>query len=391
MKIRGYRIEPAEIEAALLRHEAVREAAVIPNDLTEGVRHLAAYISLHPRLKTTSTELRNFLAGCVPKHMIPSSFTVVAALPRLPSGKLDRRALPKPDLPDEDGYVAPRTSVECVLCDLWAEVLKVDRVGIHDNFFELGGDSILSIQVSARARLAGLRVSPSQIFQHPTPAELAAVASISHTSHAAEELITGDVPLTPIQHWFVEQNFSSPDQWNMALMLKTRERLDPGLLEQAFAHLVQHHDALRLRFVNAPEGWRQFIAPEASGARLRVVDVSDLAEIERIADETQAQLDLATGVLLRAVLFELGERQPQTLLIAVHHLVVDGVSWRILLADLGRIYRQLQRSENVSLPPKTTSFLRWAKLLHEYSRSEQSAANWVTGPSFPPNESTRFR
>ncbi|HKR12409.1 MAG TPA: amino acid adenylation domain-containing protein [Pyrinomonadaceae bacterium] len=371
VKIRGHRIEPAEIEAALLRHEAVREAAVISNDLTGGGRRLAAYISLHPRHLCLKAEtISSFLAGCVPKYMIPSSFTLVDALPRLPSGKIDRSALPQPDLGETDGYVAPRNTIERTVCDLWSEVLKLDRVGVYDNFFGLGGDSILSIQVSARARLAGLKISPSQIFQHPTPAELAAVASLLDASYAAEETITGEVPLTPIQRWFFEQNFAFPDHWNMALMLKLRERIDPGLLAQAFARLVQHHDALRMRFVNAPDGWRQFIAGETNRKILHVADVSHAVEIERIADETQAQLDLANGVLLQAVLFEPGEGQ--RLLIAAHHLVVDGVSWRILLEDLGRIYRQLQRGDEVNLPPKTTSFARWARLLHEHARSERS-------------------
>ena len=358
VKIRGHRIEPAEIEAALLHHEAVREAVVIANELTDGNRRLAAYISLHLHQNTeaTATELRSFLAGRVPKHMMPSSFTVLEALPRLPSGKIDRRNLPQPatDLTDVNLYVAPRTASERLLCDLWTEVLKLDRVGIHDNFFELGGDSILSIQVSARARLAGLKVTPSQIFQHPTPAELAQVVSILDAGHAEEETITGAVPLTPIQHWFFEQEFPVPDHWNMALMLKARERLDPEILDQAFAHLVQHHDALRLWF---SEG-QQFIGAIPNEKFIYI-------------NETQAQFDLTNGVLLRAVLFESGEGQPQRLLIAIHHLAVDGVSWRILLEDLGRIYRQLQRGEDVSVPPKTTSVLRWARLLHKYAQSEQ--------------------
>ena len=369
VKIRGHRIEPAEIEAALLQHRAVREVVVAVREVIEGERRLAAYISLHPEQKavTTATELRDFLAGRVPIHMIPSSFTLLNALPRLPSGKIDRPALPPPatDLSGADGYVAPRTAIERIVCDLWTEVLKVDHVGVHENFFELGGDSILSIQVSARARLAGLKVSPSQIFQHPTPAELATVVCILDPGHPAEEAITGEVPFTPIQHWFFEQNFSVPDHWNMAVMLQPSERLDPALLEQAFAHLVQQHDALRLRF---SEG-RQFTGETPNQ---KLLSVENQSASQTIADETQTQLDLANGALLRAVLFEPGKGEPQRLLITVHHLVVDGVSWRILLEDLGRIYRQLQRGEEVSLPSQTTYFSRWAKLLQEFARSEQA-------------------
>ena len=384
VKIRGHRIEPAEVEAALQRHEAVRDAVVIAREEANGERRLMAYVVVDKKRETTATALRKFLTDRLPKHMIPASFTLLDALPRLPNGKIDRRALPPSDAERtglDESYVAPRTSVERVLCDLWAEVLKLERVGIGDNFFELGGDSILSIQVAARARLAGVQVSPSQIFQHTTPRQLAAVASASVATHDEQEPITGDVPFTPIQRWFFEQNFSVPDYWNMALMLETRERLDPDVLERAFAHLLQHHDALRLRFVREPEGWRQFIAePDQYDSRsnVRVVNLSNLNEnqqqraLETIAEKTQAQLNLANGVLLRALLFELGAGRAQRLLILIHHLVVDGVSWRILLEDLGRVYQQLQRGETISFPPKTTSFARWAKLLEEYARSEEA-------------------
>ncbi|HEX5889007.1 MAG TPA: amino acid adenylation domain-containing protein, partial [Pyrinomonadaceae bacterium] len=381
VKIRGHRVEPGEIEAALLRHEAVREAIVLAREEADGERRLLAYVVTRHERPVTVAELRNFLANRLPKHMMPAVFTLLETLPRLPNGKIDRRALPSPatDLFYAEGmYVAPRTAVERVLCDLWADVLIVQRVGVHDNFFELGGDSILSIQVAARARLSGLHLTPSQIFQHPTPAELAVVTSTARASHVAEELITGDVPLTPIQHWFFEQQFSVPNHWNMAVMLEPRERLDPGLLEQAFAHLVQHHDSLRLRFVKAPAGPRQFIASETNGTFVRVENQNAL---ETIAEEAQAELDLANGKLLRAVLFELGEDCPQRLLITIHHLVVDAVSWRILLEDLSRVYRQLQHDETVSFPPKTTSYARWAKLLAEHARSEQTRSEldyWAT-------------
>jgi amino acid adenylation domain-containing protein/non-ribosomal peptide synthase protein (TIGR01720 family) len=372
VKIRGHRVEPGEIEAALLRHEAVREAVVIGDEEADGKRRLWCYVAARTKDAVTAPELRSFLAKRLPKHMMPAGFTLSEALPRLPNGKIDRRALPQPatNLSSADeSYLPPGTPVEHILCDLWSEVLKVERVGIHDNFFELGGDSILSIQVAARARLSGLQLTPSQIFQQPTPAELATVASISRASHSAEETIAGNVPLTPIQHWFFEQQFSVPSHWNMAVMLEPRERLDPRLLEQAFAHLVQHHDALRLRFVNAAEGRRQFIASETNGTFLRI---ENRAASATIADETQAQLDLANGKLLRAVLFECGEDRPQRLLIAIHHLAIDAVSCRILLEDLSRVYRQLQHGWTLSFPPKTTSYTRWARLLAEHARSEQA-------------------
>jgi amino acid adenylation domain-containing protein/non-ribosomal peptide synthase protein (TIGR01720 family) len=400
LKVRGHRVEPGEIEAALLRHEAVREAVVVARDEGAVERRLVAYVvadaagaaGVGLERETAAGELRSFLRGRVPAHMLPSAFVLLEALPLLPGGKVNRRALPAPDgeRPGlKKSYVAPRTPSERALCDIWAEVLRLERVGSGDNFFELGGDSILSIQVVARARGAGLELSPSQIFEHPTPAELAAVAGVVRATRAEQEASTGDVPLTPIQRWFFEQDFPAPHHWNMSLMLKPRERLDPALLERAFARLSGHHDALRLRFVREPDGWRQFVAaPEPAGSEdattegggkyVRAVSLSELAGDERraaletIAEETQAQLDLLRGPLLRAVLFDLGAESPQRLLIVIHHLAVDGVSWRILLEDLGRAYAQTRRGEAADLPPKTTSFARWAGRLEEYARSGQA-------------------
>ncbi|HEY6802663.1 MAG TPA: amino acid adenylation domain-containing protein [Pyrinomonadaceae bacterium] len=368
VKIRGHRVEPSEVESCLLRHEAVRDVAVVVR-----VEQLVAYVVVDG--KTTVSNLRQFLAERLPRHLMPASFMLLRELPRLPNGKIDRRALPILEVQEfAEIYIAPRSEVERVLCGIWAEVLKLERVGVSDNFFELGGDSILGIQVAARARLAGLQMTPAQIFQYPTPRELAVFVGVLSAAHEEEEA-GGDVEFTPIQRWFFEQNFSVPEHWNMALLLEPRERLDANVLEQSFTQLLKHHDALRLRFVRELEGWRQFISKVDDDVRtnVHVVDLSKLnpseQTLETVCDEIQTQLDLANGVLLRAVLFELGPMQ--RLLIVIHHLVSDGVSWRILLEDLGNVYRQLRRGEVVNLPPKTTSFARWSRLLNEYAQSEQ--------------------
>jgi amino acid adenylation domain-containing protein/non-ribosomal peptide synthase protein (TIGR01720 family) len=395
VKVRGHRVEPGEIEAALAAHEAVREAVVVAREEGAGQRRLVAYVVAVRGAEITPSELRNFLKERLPEHMLPSAFVSLEALPLLPNGKVNRRALPAPEgerVGPDKSYAAPRTTSERLLCDIWAEVLRLERVGRDDNFFELGGDSILSIQVVARARQAGLELAPSEVFEHPTPAALATVARAARANSAGQEAaadVAGDVPLTPIQHWFFEQDFEVPEHWNMALMLKARERLDAALLERAFARLSEHHDALRLRFVREPEGWRQFVAApenddeagaggEGGGRYVRAVSLFALPEgeqhaaLEKIALETQAGLNLARGPLLRAVLFDLGAGRAQRLLVVVHHLAFDGVSWRILLEDLGHAYGQLRRGAAVSLPPKTTSFARWAERLEEYARSGQA-------------------
>ncbi len=378
VKIRGFRVEVGEIETALAGHPRVSDVAVVAREDAAGEKRLVAYcVGADEAL--TSAVLRSYLKERVPEFMLPSAFIMLEAIPRLPNGKIDRRALPAPEASSretDEGFVAPRTRVEKLLCDIWAGVLRRERVGVNDNFFELGGDSILSLQVVARTKQAGLGLTPRQLFESPTVAALASVAQTTRVIDAEQEALTGDVSLVPIQEWFFEQEFPRPGHWNMSLLLEARERLDARLLEQAFAHLVRHHDALRARFVRQSDGWRQFIeAPDAARRFVRVEDLSALAPAERRtaitrrANEAQARLDLSTGKLLEAVLFEAGEGATQRLLVVVHHLSIDGVSWRILLEDLVSVYRQLERGAAVTLPPKTTSFRRWAELLRQHGRS----------------------
>lgn len=378
VKIRGFRVEVGEVESALAAHPRVADVAVVAREDVAGEKRLAAYCVGADEMLDAG-ELRRYLKERVPEFMLPSAFVMLKAIARTPSGKIDHRALPSPEAsrPEtEEGFVAPRTEAEKLLCDIWAGVLRRERIGVHDNFFELGGDSILSIQVIARAKQAGLGLTPRQLFEYPTVAELASVAQTTQAAHAAQDAPTGDAALAPIQQWFFAQEFPNPDHWNMSLLFDARERLDAALLEKAFAQLVRHHDALRARFVRRADGWRQFIAePDEARRFLRVEDLSALAAAERRAaiarraDEAQAQLELSSGTLLKAVLFEAGEGATQQLLLVIHHLSVDGISWRILLEDLMLAYRRLKRGEAVSLPPKTTSFKRWAELLRQHSRS----------------------
>ena len=286
----------------------------------------------------------------------------------------------------ESLFVAPRTPIERVLADIWSRVLPVQQVGVHDNFFKLGGDLILSIQVVARARKAGLRLTVRQIFQHQTIAELALVAETATPPQFEQGLITGEVPLTPIQRWFFEQAYADQHHWNQATLLELKQDLDPALLEKAIRQLALHHDALRLRFQPSDSGWTQFNAGDEEAVKLVVVDLARTPEekqtsaMETAAAGLQASLNLSRGPLIRAALFKFGSRRPSRLLLAVHHLAVDGVSWRILLEDLQVLCEQLRRGRTIRLPDKTTSFRRWAQELAEHARSatlEQEADYWL--------------
>jgi len=389
VKIRGFRIELGEIEAALAQHPAVREAVVLLREDIPEEKRLVAYLVAGRDPAPSVEALRAFLTEKLPDYMVPAAYVLLDALPVTTNGKVDRRALPTPAVvrPElEEVLVAPSSAVEEVLARIWAEVLGLERVGVRDNFFALGGDSILSIQIIAKANQAGLVLTSKQIFQHQTIAELAAVAGTTRAIQAIQGLVTGSLPLTPIQHWFFEQQLPHPDHWNQAVLLEVRQALNPLLLERTVQHLLEHHDALRLRFVPGASGWQQHHAGLGEGVPFCRVDLSVLSEAEqRLALEAaaaalQASLHLSEGPLLRVAFFDLGAHKSNRLLIVVHHLAIDGVSWRILLEDLQTGYQQLSRGEMLQLPPKTTSSTYWAQRLTEYAQSaalQEELAYWL--------------
>ncbi|HEX9940764.1 MAG TPA: amino acid adenylation domain-containing protein, partial [Thermoanaerobaculia bacterium] len=377
VKVRGHRIELGEIEAALASHPAVRQAAVLAREDTPGDRRLVAYVVAEPGSEPSTAELRRALAERLPDAMIPAAFLVLEAFPLTPSGKLDRKALPAPDATRpalDQGYSAPQTPAEETLARIWAQVLRLDRVGVHDNFFELGGDSILCIQVVTRAGQAGLQLTPRQMFLHQTIAELASVAGTVHEAEAEQGVVTGEAPLSPIQHWFFDQGFAVPERWNQALLLQTRERLDPAVLAAALGVLLSHHDALRLRFRRSENGRRQVFSAPAGEPPLTIVDLGALPagrrspEVAAMADLLHGGLDLERGPIARAAFYNLGTA-PGRLQFVIHHLAVDGVSWQVLLEDLQAACRALARGEAPALPAKTLSFKSWAERLAAHARS----------------------
>ncbi|MGC5568929.1 amino acid adenylation domain-containing protein, partial [Streptomyces sp. FR-108] len=412
VKVRGFRIEPGEIETVLADHPGVRTAVVtaygtgterrlvaylVPADMAEGMPPVA--------------ELRAFVGEHLPKFMVPAVFTEMAGMPMTRSGKIDRAALPAPDgtrAVAASTYVAPRTDVERVLADAWAQVLGLDRVGVEDNFFDLGGDSIISIRVVARAREFGVHVTAAQLFDHQTVAALASVATGESAADAEQGLVVGEFPLTPIQHWYLARELPAPWHFNQSVVLEAVGRVDTDALRAAAHAVVEQHDALRSRFVRGDDGaWTGLVAATEPADLLSVIDASDAAAeedgdrssdrsgerssegsgegnrsradageryLEARATEIQAGLDLHDGPLLRLALFDRGARG-QLLLLVVHHLVVDAVSWPILLEDLTSAYEQAARgATTVDLPAKTTSFKRWSQRLHELAASPRTTA-----------------
>ncbi len=390
VKIRGYRVEPGEIEAALGRHPSVRDVAIVAETVTDRTTRLIAYLVVNNGDQLDVSELRRYLKESLPDYMVPAAFVMLDELPLTLNGKLDRRRLPSSDhvlLDSEKEFVASRNDIERQIAAIWKEVLRVERVGIHDNFFELGGDSILSIQIVARVNQAGIQLTPKQLFQHHTVAELAAVVSQTSAVERDETTVTGMVPLTPIQHWFFEQRFMDQHHWNQAVMLEPREPLDLRLLEQAVAHLLTQHPALRLRFVQENGEWRQFVIAGSESSSFSHIDLSvlPLAEreeaFEKAARKLQQNLCLSEGPIVRVACFDLGVEQGLRLLLVVHHLAMDAISWRILLEDLVSIYEQLKQGAEVNIAFKTASFPRWARRLLTHAQANairEEATYWLT-------------
>nr|WP_322692483.1 non-ribosomal peptide synthetase/type I polyketide synthase [Nostoc sp. DedSLP03] len=377
VKIRGFRIEPGEIEAALNNYPQIQQAVVIANADTSGNQRLIAYVVSEEETVNTH-QLREFLQQRLPAYMVPAIFVILDTLPLTPNGKIDKKALPAPDgnIEREREYVAPQTESEQILTIIWQELLLREQVSIHDNFFEIGGDSILSIQVVSRAKTAGVQITPKQIFQHQTIAELARVANTTAIVDARQGVVTGVAPLTPIQRRFWAKQHIAAHHYNQSVLLQIPPDLDREFIANACQKLLEHHDALRLRFPAAATKHQQILHELEDNIPFSVADLSTTPieeqpqALENIASEFQASLNLSAGSIVQVVMFDLGNEQDGQLLIIIHHLAVDGVSWRILLSDLETIYQQLFTQQPIQLSPKTTAFIDWAEKLNHYAQSE---------------------
>jgi amino acid adenylation domain-containing protein len=410
VKLRGFRIEPGEIEAVLLAEPWVAAAAVVArSDAGSGLGpRLIGYVVARKDqdggvagAPLDLGSLRAALAHKLPDYMVPSALVELEALPLTPNGKLDRRALPAPEVLAGRGYRGPRTAQEELLCSLYAEVLGVGRVGIDDNFFELGGDSIVSIQLVSRARRAGLPLTPRMVFQHQTVEALAGAAAAAEAAARGAatglpllpETVSGVLPATPIMHWLKERG-GPLSRFSQSMLLGLPAAVRQLDLAAALAVLLDHHDALRLRLDAQGQqdgGWRLEIAPRglpAASACLRRVGAAGLdagelrALIAAEAEAAEGRLDAAAGVMLQAVWFDVGTGdtgaaagagESDRLLLVIHHLAVDGVSWRILVADLAAAHRAIASGQAVDLAP---SFWLSGRRLWKLRRSCRSGAGF---------------
>ena len=365
VKIRGYRIEPGEIQAALAGLDGVKQAVVIAREDRPGDKRLVGYV--------TGTAdpggLRTALAERLPAYMVPAAVVVIEALPLTVNGKLDTRALPAPEYRDGDRYRAPAGPVEEVLAGIYAQVLGLERVGVDDSFFELGGDSILSMQVVARARAAGLLCRPRDVFVEQTVAGLARVAGVAGVAGGAAGRIdegVGPVVATPIMCWLASVD-GPVDQFNQTVLVSAPVGVTQPDVLVVLQALLDRHAMLRLRVDDDGAGGWSLTVPEAGSVDARgclhAVDV--LSDAALVA--ARSRLDPAAGVMLSA----LWVAPAGQLVLIVHHLAVDAVSWRIVLEDLNAAWAQHHSGQPVVLPAGGTSFGRWASLLAEHARCRE--------------------
>ncbi|WP_344146518.1 amino acid adenylation domain-containing protein [Kribbella yunnanensis] len=370
VKIRGYRIELAEIEAVLDSHPSVSQSVVIARDQ----RQLVAYVVSD----ADPAELRAHTAAALPDYMVPAAVVVLDRLPVLSNGKLDRAALPAPDFTLAGGGRTPENETEYVLRELYGEALGLpaEAVGTEDDFFAFGGDSIIAMQLVARARARGLRFTPRQLFQHRTVIALAAVATV------AEHVVVhddgaGTVPLTPIMRAMVERGGPIAG-YHQAALLRTPAELTQASLRAVLQAVADRHDMLRARLIREPEPVLSVPTHADVSTWLTRADVRGADEealrtaISQHALTARAGLDPDAGAMVRAVWFDAGPETPGRLLILAHHLVTDGVSWRVLLPDFAAAWSAVREGRTPELAPVELSFGRWSRRLA--ARAVESAA-----------------
>ena len=378
VKVRGYRVEPEEVAERMRELDGVWDAVVVAQPVVGDTTRIQLIGYCVAQDDTLDEEtLRPALQDCLPDYMVPARIIMLDKMPLTGNGKLDKQALPSPD-PVDLSYDPPQGDIETTLAEVWAEVIGCERVGRNDNFFELGGDSILSLQIVARSRKRGYKVTPKYLMEGQTVAAVAAMATPLATAapkQAAAPDKVAPFALLPVQRWFFEQGFDEPHHWNQSVLLEASDRVDAVMLRRAVEAVVNHHGALRLRFIPSHSSWQQAYAGAAG-------DIFETVELRAEADPTQAiartadagQRSLSLEQPFRTIWMDLGGDRGGRLLLVAHHLVVDGVSWRVLLEDLQTAYEQLCQGQAVQLPQATSPLSQWSHALEGYAASESLEA-----------------
>lgn len=368
VKIRGFRIELNEIENAFRSMEFVQNVVVTITKDDMGNKNICAYLVTQSII--TIEELKKGLKRVLADYMIPTQYVFLDKIPLTSNGKVDWGALPQaePISTSHNDYVKPSDSKEEELVKLWQQVLGVEKIGVLDDFFDLGGDSIKAIQAVAKAKKSNLVFCVKDIFECRTIQALK--SRVRNISKQVEQgLVEGRVALTPIQRWLLQEN-KSVDQFNQAIMLYSREPVDTGRLKEALVAVMEHHDALRMQFEWQEDTWIQSIRGMSEDIlQFQVFDErferNPIESIREEAELIQKSMNIREGALVKAIVFQTEEGDH--ILIVIHHLVVDGVSWRILLEDISTAYQLAVERKKITLPYKTDSLMDWTKALNTYA------------------------
>jgi amino acid adenylation domain-containing protein/non-ribosomal peptide synthase protein (TIGR01720 family) len=369
LKIRGFRIEPGEIEQQLLSLEAVKNAVVVPVEDKSGQKSLCAYMtSTTGETKLDIRSIRKQLATVLPDYMVPSYFVTMESIPLTNNGKVDRRALPDPLLQVTTGEdTIPAGETEQFVKKVWADVLGFDNVGMEDNFFELGGDSIKAVQIASRMHDVDLSVNAKDILEHQTVSKLCSSVDFkSHVRQYQQGIISGIKDLTPIDNWFFSHKFPHPHHYNQSALLELKQEIDLHILEKTFSVLIEHHDGLRLNY--DPLKRNLFFNNRHLERPFKIEFIEGDIDIEAKGREIKGSFDLENDLLIKAALFAV-TNSPFQLLITAHHLVMDGISWRVLLEDLNKIYTALEQGQPVQLSKKSASVAEWQDALRDLVES----------------------
>ena len=376
VKIRGYRVEKAEVEKALLDVPGVSGAVVTTLAKEDQGNELVAYIQSDEQLSRELLTAR--LKNILPEYMIPSYFVRLDHFPVTGNGKIDKARLPYPEYGRDqvaDDHIYPSTDLEKILVDTWENVLGISPISLDSNFFELGGDSIKAIQIASALFGKNIKVKVIDIFECSTIAELALVASMTISTETDQGTVEGPVPLTPIQKELFRPGKIDPHHYNQAILLDLLRPVAQHDIERIFARLQSHHDALRMRFRSIQGEWQQTNHGEGQPVDIRVIDLAhgQQQQFDSFVDQIQKSIDLADGPLMKLGLIRMPGQEIK-LLIVIHHLVVDGVSWRILLEDIQALLQQHFNGSPFTLPKKTSSFREWALKLQTLANSPEMAA-----------------
>ncbi|TRX31756.1 amino acid adenylation domain-containing protein, partial [Flavobacterium sp. ZT3R18] len=377
VKIRGYRVELKEISRVIQGYEGIVQIEVLFKEDSTGIKRLVSYLVVEDGYSESG--LKSYLSGLVPDYMVPQLYIVLDQMPLTSNGKIDRKALPDPEITNQRTYVAPSTKVEEALVTIWQNLLNVEQIGVTDNFFELGGDSIIVIQVVSRAKKKGYQIQVQDLFDYQTIAELAvAVEQNSKRLNTAEQgFLEGEVPLSPIQHWFFDRG-EALSYFNQAVLLSMDKGITKEQLEKTVDLIAKRHDALRFRYtkeiVQQEEEWKQFYGESTNLYRTETIEKGkDVAEaITAICVKYQESFDIEKGDLARFILIETPDSEAYNRFFMVaHHLAVDGVSWRFIIDDLETLLGEETVDETLYLANKNNSFRDWINKLKNFAETEE--------------------